>query len=474
MVYTRKGLFLKVFCVMLAFGLLGPCAHAADTEEPYEDSAFPWESMVLPQRDLLYYPDEAVKLMGLKSGDMVADVGPGPGYWTFRLAREVGPLGRVYAIDIDTDYYPDLNSYFAERVADKGQNPYGNIRIMRSLEDDIGMPPDTLDAVFLCQMGILLADVEDAGSEHFGIYSTKAAMMRISRRLVESIYRALKPGGKLIVIDMFDSEVIRTNEFYTRVLRELRPFIAAKDVALARKNFEDMGFKLKEEYDIYSSEKHATDVEKFRKLPVYRDMPEKVKMFYINEMFFLVLEKPQEEGVGPGIIISSDKDTYSVGDTIKIKADYKNLPENSERFWLKDSPYETGLGGIKGRAFEVSVVPKVTHKGGAVVREISIVEDAHAGRKKRFSMEPDADQVELKIQKQPWEDKDTGMVVYDGAGFTSATGPSEFTLYCLDKVPGEYTVTLTRKMSVSVDGGEPMVRTVDSNPITLKILPSKR
>jgi ubiquinone/menaquinone biosynthesis C-methylase UbiE len=53
-----------------------------------------------PEREAEERPDLAVRLLEVKPGDMVADIGAGSGYYTIRLARAVGPDGRVYANDI--------------------------------------------------------------------------------------------------------------------------------------------------------------------------------------------------------------------------------------------------------------------------------------------------------------------------------------------------------------------------------------
>src|SRR3989475_10152907 len=44
-------------------------------------------------------PERVVRALGVRRGAVVADVGSGPGYFTTRLARAVGPRGRVYAVD---------------------------------------------------------------------------------------------------------------------------------------------------------------------------------------------------------------------------------------------------------------------------------------------------------------------------------------------------------------------------------------
>src|SRR2546427_10657942 len=44
-------------------------------------------------------PERVLKTLRVRRGAVVADVGSGPGYFTTRLARAVGPRGRVYAVD---------------------------------------------------------------------------------------------------------------------------------------------------------------------------------------------------------------------------------------------------------------------------------------------------------------------------------------------------------------------------------------
>jgi arsenite methyltransferase len=56
-----------------------------------------------PGRDRRQEPDRIVSALDLQPGQRVADVGSGSGYFTFRLAEQVAPDGRVYAVDTDAD-----------------------------------------------------------------------------------------------------------------------------------------------------------------------------------------------------------------------------------------------------------------------------------------------------------------------------------------------------------------------------------
>jgi ubiquinone/menaquinone biosynthesis C-methylase UbiE len=44
-----------------------------------------------------------ISALKLKAGEVIADIGAGSGYFTFRLARHVGDTGRVYAVDVSPD-----------------------------------------------------------------------------------------------------------------------------------------------------------------------------------------------------------------------------------------------------------------------------------------------------------------------------------------------------------------------------------
>jgi arsenite methyltransferase len=94
-------------------------------------------------RDAWQQPDRVVAVLRLHPGDRVADLGAGGGYFTFRLARAVGPTGRVYAVDVDDG----LLAYLRER-AEKDQLP--QIETVRASEDDSNLPPASIDLIFVC------------------------------------------------------------------------------------------------------------------------------------------------------------------------------------------------------------------------------------------------------------------------------------------------------------------------------------
>src|SRR5437773_12438916 len=79
-------------------------AAALSAPQPQRAQLFPPEelgSLEPPDRDEWQQPDKIMDALGIYDGNRVADVAAGGGWFTIRLARRVGPNGRVYAEDIN-------------------------------------------------------------------------------------------------------------------------------------------------------------------------------------------------------------------------------------------------------------------------------------------------------------------------------------------------------------------------------------
>jgi SAM-dependent methyltransferase len=125
------------------------------------------------EREREELPEIALNAMGVKAGMTVADVGAGTGYFALRLARRVGPGGRVYANDIQ----PEMLDMLRQRAA---RENLGNVVPVLGLEADPKLPAGQLDL-------ILMVDV-------YHELSQPQAMLRRVRE-------ALKPDGKLVLIE---------------------------------------------------------------------------------------------------------------------------------------------------------------------------------------------------------------------------------------------------------------------------------
>jgi len=128
-------------------------------------------------RDTWQQPDRVVKSLGLKSGQVVADVGCGSGYFTFRLAKAVGAEGKVYAEDISDKALKSLRS----RVE---REKLTNIAVIKGDAADIKIPDASCDAAILVNVLHHVPKEKRLG-------------------LTKDTARALKPGGRLFIIDWY-------------------------------------------------------------------------------------------------------------------------------------------------------------------------------------------------------------------------------------------------------------------------------
>jgi ubiquinone/menaquinone biosynthesis C-methylase UbiE len=108
---------------------------------PIVDDAFSTEDA----RDRLGEAEEVMALAGTKPGMSVADVGAGEGYYTLRLARMVGPKGRVLAEDI----VPDVRDALSDRIQ---RERLDNVAVKLGAPDNPMLPAQSFDRVFLVHM----------------------------------------------------------------------------------------------------------------------------------------------------------------------------------------------------------------------------------------------------------------------------------------------------------------------------------
>jgi predicted methyltransferase len=126
-----------------------------------------------PEREVDEKPGEVVRVMGLKDGDVVAEVGCGTGFFTRRLARAVAPTGKVYAEDIQ----PEMLALLERSAAREGIT---NIVPVLGTEVDPKLPRRTL-------RWILLADVYHE--------------LQKPREMLARIRDSLAPGGQVALVE---------------------------------------------------------------------------------------------------------------------------------------------------------------------------------------------------------------------------------------------------------------------------------
>lgn len=124
-------------------------------------------------RDEWQFPQKVIQSLEIRSGDQVADLGSGSGYFTLRLADAAGPTGKVYAVDVDQG----LNEALASRARQQG---YGNIEVILARYDDPLLPKESVDMIFTSNT---YHHIENRSSYFANVKQT------------------LKPEGRIAIID---------------------------------------------------------------------------------------------------------------------------------------------------------------------------------------------------------------------------------------------------------------------------------
>lgn len=86
-------------------------------------------------------PDEVIKALDLKPGQVVADIGAGGGYFTLRFAEIVGETGKVYAVDTN----PEFLQFIKENTEKKKLN---NV-ILVLVKNELDLPKGSFDLIFM-------------------------------------------------------------------------------------------------------------------------------------------------------------------------------------------------------------------------------------------------------------------------------------------------------------------------------------
>ena len=139
-----------------------PVAHIESTRWSDEES-----------RDRVNEAEDVMDRAGIRPGMTVADIGAGEGYYTIRLARRVGPQGRVLAQDI----LPEVRDSLAMRVSRENLD---NVSVKLGAADNPMLPERSFDRIFRVHM-------------YHEITEPYAFLW--------NLYPALKLSGELIVVE---------------------------------------------------------------------------------------------------------------------------------------------------------------------------------------------------------------------------------------------------------------------------------
>ena len=201
---TRPRLFVVLLAAALASGSAG-CRRAAEKTGPAPSPAATRSAATVPDppgtymgrtlatpmsyrgadwldredRETTEQPEHVLDVLGLREGSTVADVGAGSGYFTVRMARRVGPRGRVVA----TDLQPEMLALLREKVT---AAKLANVVPLLATESDAKLPRRELDLV-------LMVDVYHELPRPAETLAQVRAALRPDGRLALVEYRAEDP-----------------------------------------------------------------------------------------------------------------------------------------------------------------------------------------------------------------------------------------------------------------------------------------
>jgi ubiquinone/menaquinone biosynthesis C-methylase UbiE len=125
------------------------------------------------ERDREEDPDLAIRLLRIQKGATIADVGAGSGNITIRLAQAVGPMGKVYANDIQ----PGMLDILQKNIA---RAKLTNVVPVLGAIDDPKLPAESIDLA-------IMVDVYHEFSE--------------PQKMLQRLREAIKPGGRLVLLE---------------------------------------------------------------------------------------------------------------------------------------------------------------------------------------------------------------------------------------------------------------------------------
>jgi SAM-dependent methyltransferase len=223
--WRESRVSIALFFTFLLFPLLHPDALADDSHpSQYRFTPDTYKGRVIApamsylgadwlereERERLEQPEKVLDVLKITSGNIVADIGAGTGYYSLRLAKRVGPQGRVLATDIQPEMLSRLRLNM--KKAD-----ISNITPILCTPTDAKLPVGQLDLALMVDVYHELAHPEGTMAQ---------------------VRQALKPDGRLVLIEYRGEDPkVPIKPEHKMTLKQIR------------EELEPMGFRLQETFD---------------------------------------------------------------------------------------------------------------------------------------------------------------------------------------------------------------------------------
>jgi ubiquinone/menaquinone biosynthesis C-methylase UbiE len=145
-----------------------------------------------PKRDAYQKPQEVLAALDIKPGEIIADIGAGSGYFTFRFARHVSERGTIYAVDVS----PDMVLHINRTIRDL---KITNVVSILADSDDPLLPVPSVNRFFF--------------SDSWHHIENRAKYLLLMKKL-------LKPNGEVVMIDFHKRETPVGPPLKMRIARE--------------------------------------------------------------------------------------------------------------------------------------------------------------------------------------------------------------------------------------------------------------
>jgi len=257
-------------------------------------AGIPW--LERPQREDEENPARCIEALRLRAGDVVADLGAGSGYYTFRMAPLVGPTGRILAVEIQDEMIAEL-----KKRIDKNKVP--NVETVKCTESDPKLGEASVDL-------LIMVDVYHELSFPFEVMT--------------AVRKALKPGGRVALVEFRKED----KEVPIKEVHKMSEAQIGKEMAaVGLRHLETIGILPWQHIAVYTNRdlaaEHGTELE------YQLDVPEELQSKRAGierEVEYLLRKRLSAAGTGPfTVAIGGGKLTLrlqeaTVEESLKVKA----------------------------------------------------------------------------------------------------------------------------------------------------------
>ena len=218
LLFTLVFVLIEILSVEFAFANIDEQNVNPEINRHYQGAEFQnWVGVFeRAGREVFDQRHAVIQALRLQPGMDIADIGAGTGFYSLLFAKAVGGTGNVFAVDVTEDFIFNINRRARE------QN-LKNIHGVISHQKNTLLAPSSIDLAFVC-----------ATYHHFEYPQTMLA----------SIRRALRPGGKLVIIDFRKQANVSSEWVMTHVRSDKQTVI---------KEIEQAGFQFESESDLLKS-----------------------------------------------------------------------------------------------------------------------------------------------------------------------------------------------------------------------------